>query len=194
MGEQARAGDSKPAERIIAAARQLFCREGIHATGIDRILAEAGSAKMTLYNQFGSKERLVEVVLLRESEEWCAWFRAALTAAGDTPRARLDALFAVLRQWFERQDYMGCAIMNAVAEYPKGDPRIHAIALEHKGHVGGILKDLIAQAGCRRPEELLAELAILVDGAIVAALIADDPAVAEAAGRIAKLVIADHLS
>lgn len=182
----------KPADRIIAAARLLFCRDGIHATGIDRILAEAGTAKMTLYNQFGSKERLIETVLRRESDEWCAWFAAALRAAGPTPRERLDGVFPALRDWFARGDYRGCAIMNAVAEYPKGDPAIHAIAQEHKGKVGAILKTLIVQAGCRNPDELLGEMAILIDGAIIAALIGGDPAAANAAERIARLVIAHH--
>ncbi|MBP2229214.1 AcrR family transcriptional regulator [Azospirillum agricola] len=182
----------KPAERIVEAARRLFCRDGIHATGIDRILAEAGTAKMTLYNQFGSKEGLIETVLRRESDDWCAWFAGALGAAGPTPRERLDGVFPALRDWFERGDYTGCAIMNAVAEYPKGDPAIRAIAMEHKGKVGALLKGIIVQTGCRRPDALLGEMAILIDGAIIAALIAGDPAAADAAGRIARLVIADH--
>ncbi|MGE5477964.1 MAG: TetR/AcrR family transcriptional regulator [Bacteroidales bacterium] len=193
MGKRQTDGEQRPGERIIAAARQLFCRDGIHATGIDRILAAAGTAKMTLYNQFGSKEALVEAVLRRESEEWRSWLRAALRAAGDTPRAQLENLFVVLRQWFESEDYSGCALMNAVAEYPKGDPRIRALALEHKAGVGAILTELIAEAGCARPAELLNEMAILLDGAIIAALIAGDPAAADAAGRIARTVIASHL-
>lgn len=182
----------KPADRIVAAARLLFCRDGIHATGIDRILAEAGTAKMTLYNQFGSKERLIETVLRRESDDWCAWFAAALRAAGPAPRDRLDGVFPALRDWFARGDYRGCAIMNAVAEYPKGDPAINAIAQEHKGKVAAILKALIVQAGCRNPDALLGEMAILIDGAIIAALIGGDPAAADAAGRIARLVLAHH--
>jgi len=185
--------DRKPAERILSAAKGLFCREGIHATGIDQILKEAGAAKMTLYNQFGSKEQLVEEVLRSESETWRSWFQAALNTAGKTPRERLDRLFDVLRQWFERDDYFGCAIMNAVAEYPKGDPRIHAIAAEHKAGVASILRDLVAQAGCAKPDELLSELFILLDGAIVAALISGDPRMADVAGRLARLTIATHL-
>lgn len=192
-GKPAKDAETRPGERILAAARTLFCRDGIHATGIDRILAEAGTAKMTLYNQFGSKEALVEAVLRRESEEWRSWLRTALWAAGDTPRARLESLFPVLKTWFESAEYSGCAMMNAVAEYPKGDPRIRALALEHKAGVGTILRDLIAAAGCAEPDRLLAEMAILLDGAIIAALIGGDPTAADAAHRLALPTIARHL-
>lgn len=185
--------ENKPAERILDAAARLFCREGIHATGIDRILHEAGAAKMTLYNQFGSKEQLVQVVLRRESAAWRAWFSGALAEAGRTPREKLEAVFVVLRQWFERGDYLGCSIMNAIAEYPKGDPTIRALAGEHKAGVAAILRELIDQAGCERPDELLAELFVLVDGAIIAALISGDARAANAAGRLGRLTIAAHL-
>lgn len=193
MGAQVRIDALKPAERIVEAASRLFCRDGIHATGIDSILAEAGTAKMTLYNQFGSKEALVEAVLRREGEVWRSWLRTALWDAGASPRERLGVLFDVLRQWFERQDYFGCALMNAVAEYPKNDPRIRAVALEHKAAVGNILRELVDQAGCRRADELMGELTILIDGAIIAALIGGDASAADAAGRIFKLVLAAHL-
>jgi AcrR family transcriptional regulator len=193
VGTQMKIGDLKPAERIIEAASRLFCRDGIHATGIDSILAEAGTAKMTLYNQFGSKEALVEAVLRREGEVWRSWLRAALWDAGASPRERLGALFGVLRQWFERQDYFGCALMNAVAEYPKNDPRIRAVTLDHKAAVGSILRELVEQAGCCRSDDLMNELTILIDGAIIAALIGRDPSAADAAGRIFKLVLAAHL-
>jgi AcrR family transcriptional regulator len=60
----------KPGDRLLNTATRLFCLHGINATGIDKILAEAGVAKMTLYNQFGSKEGLVFAVLEREGEAW----------------------------------------------------------------------------------------------------------------------------
>lgn len=56
--------------RILEVARELFCRDGIHATGIDRILSEAGASKMTLYTRYGSKTGLLRAVLLQEGEEW----------------------------------------------------------------------------------------------------------------------------
>jgi AcrR family transcriptional regulator len=41
-------------ERIMRTACDLFSREGIAAVGVDRIVAEAGVAKTTLYRHFRS--------------------------------------------------------------------------------------------------------------------------------------------
>jgi AcrR family transcriptional regulator len=41
-----------PRDRLMDAATRLFCKNGINATGIDAIVAEAGTAKTTLYKIF----------------------------------------------------------------------------------------------------------------------------------------------
>ena len=52
---------ARPAKRdqLVETAMALFYREGIHATGVVRILDKAGVARMTLYNNFSGKEELV---------------------------------------------------------------------------------------------------------------------------------------
>ena len=45
-------------ERILAAARTLFYRDGIHATGVERLAKHAQVSKRTLYQHFSSKDRL----------------------------------------------------------------------------------------------------------------------------------------
>ena len=66
-------GKSTPYARLMTAAGMLFAKNGFHATGINRILAEAGVAKMTLYNNFTSKDELIEAVLRLKSRTVIAW-------------------------------------------------------------------------------------------------------------------------
>src|SRR5262245_56736395 len=63
-----------PRDRLLDAARDLFCQHGINATGVDAIVARAGTAKTTLYKLFGSKQQLVEAFLDREGQAWRGWF------------------------------------------------------------------------------------------------------------------------
>ena len=66
---------TRPRERILDAATRLFADEGINATSVDRVIAEADVAPMTVYRQFGGKDGLVAATLERWSERWLAWLR-----------------------------------------------------------------------------------------------------------------------
>ncbi|HEY3262851.1 MAG TPA: helix-turn-helix domain-containing protein, partial [Pseudonocardiaceae bacterium] len=79
----------KPRERILAAATRLFYEEGILATGVDRVIAEAGVAPMTVYRHFGGKDELVTATLDRWSGQWLGWLRDEVERCGDQPGARL---------------------------------------------------------------------------------------------------------
>jgi AcrR family transcriptional regulator len=52
-------------ERILTAATTLFHREGIHATGVERLTEYAHVSKRTFYQHFSSKNDLVEEYLRR---------------------------------------------------------------------------------------------------------------------------------
>ena len=74
--------------RVLQAAYDLFCREGINAVGIDRIVAAAGVAKMSLYRHFRSKEELVLAVLdLREKLWKVDWLEAEVERRAPPRRA-----------------------------------------------------------------------------------------------------------
>ena len=49
--------------RVLHAARDLFNQHGFHNVGVDRIIAEARISKSTFYNDFHSKEKLIEMSL-----------------------------------------------------------------------------------------------------------------------------------
>ncbi|ABS67853.1 transcriptional regulator, TetR family [Xanthobacter versatilis] len=177
-------------ERIIAAATRLFCQYGITAVGVDAVVAEAATAKATLYKAFGSKERLVEAVLEREGSAWRDWFLGELLKGEAAPLARLRRIFPVLREWFGDERFFGCPFINAVAEHDKRDDRMRQIALAHKKVVLATLSRLAAEAGARDPEGAAHQLGLLIDGAIVAAMITQDQNVAVLAGEAADLLLA----
>src|ERR1700716_2575477 len=174
---------SSPRDRLIEAATRLFCRYGVNSVGVDAIVEAAGTAKTTLYKVFGSKDGLVEAVLDREGRTWRVWFLAELDGPGGSAADRLARIGPALRQWFSREDYYGCPFINAVGESDKADDRMRTLALAHKKVVLERLTDLCAEAGCRDAPQVAHTLGLIIDGAIVAALVTRNAAVADTAGR-----------
>jgi AcrR family transcriptional regulator len=182
---------SPPRDRLIEAATRLFCRYGVNSVGVDAIVEAAGTAKTTLYKVFGSKDGLVEAVLDREGRTWRAWFVEEIDGPGGTAAERLARIGPALRQWFSREDYYGCPFINAVGESDKADDRMRALALAHKKVVLERLRELCAEAGCREPAQAAHTLGLIIDGAIVAALVTRDAAVADTAGRACAAILSD---
>lgn len=153
----------------MATAWRLFYRDGFRAVGIDLIIAEAGVAKMTLYNHFTSKEELIVALLEKRDRELRASLVAAVEAAGKSPTKRLLAVFDWLEVWFGSDDFNGCVFIRALSEYPEASHAIHRTAWNHKVAVKQMLAQLCAEAGARSPGGLAEALSLLIDGAIVAA-------------------------
>lgn len=177
-----------PHERILEVARCLFCRDGIHATGIDRILAAAGASKMTLYARFGSKEALVRAVLREEGAAWRAAFFAA-AQAGDDPAARLRRVVPALAGRFRGGRFYGCAFMNAVAEHTKGEPWLRELAAEHHREVLAFLEAQAAAAGHAEPALVARQVLLLMDGMTAATMVSGDDAVLAVAERTLEAIL-----
>ena len=177
-----------PRDKLMDAATRLFCKHGINATGIDAIVSEAGTAKTTLYKLFGSKNDLVEAVLQSEGRIWRDWFIAAIERA-NTPRGKLDSIFPALKKWFGEENYYGCVFINAVGEHSKDETRLRALTLQHKSFIIAHIEGLAREAGAGKPDFLAHQIGILMDGAIVAAMVTREPSVADAAGNAAKALL-----
>ncbi len=178
-----------PRERLMAAAQRLFCRYGIQGTGIARILEEARVSRKTLYERFRSKEELLHAVLDREGEEWRAWFADGLGRAPGSARSRLLAVFDLLEDWFRSENFYGCAFINAVAEHDKLAPPVAGIVAQHRRLTDEILAPLAQQAGASDPDRLVRDLSLLIDGAIVTAMLERSDQSARDARDLAMLLI-----
>lgn len=174
--------------RLLDAAERLVYRHGIHGTGIDAIVAEADTAKMTLYNHFASKDALVLAMLDRRHERWMAWLTARVEALGRTPRTRALAVFTALEEWFATPDFHGCAFVNAAGEYADARHPIRKLAARHKADLHRYLCGLADAARLRRGTG--DHLLLLVEGAIATAMVSGRSEAADLAARAAKLLLA----
>ncbi len=181
--------ESQRRMQLVETALRLFYRHGFHATGIDRLLTEAGIAKMTLYKHFGSKDALILACLAERDRVFRAWFEAELDRRGKTGRDRLLAVFDILEAWFRSRDFHGCLFINAAAEHAPADDPVHVAAGEHKREVRRILERIATEAGAGRPVQLAAQVHMLMEGATVLAQVAGDVGAAAEGRRAAAALI-----
>jgi AcrR family transcriptional regulator len=176
-------------ERILWTAYELFCRDGIGATGIDRIVAGAGVAKMSLYNHFASKDELARAVLHMRAELWThGWLEYEVERRETDPVARLLVLFDIFDEWFRRPDFESCLFIRALFETNGQDSPVPDAATEEFANIRALVRGLAADAGARDPEALAYELQILMSGAVVLATEGDSEA-ARRARAVAELVL-----
>jgi AcrR family transcriptional regulator len=175
-------------ERLLAAANELFYNEGVHTVGIDRIIEQAGVAKASLYNTFGSKDELVRAYLQTRQDSITGRIMQAVERY-DIPRDRLLAVFEGQGELFAQPDYRGCAFARASAESHPGDPAEQA-AEDYRRWVRTLLTELAAQVGVPEPEMLARQLHLLYDGSGQSARM-DRDAAAAAAARAAAAILLD---
>ncbi|GAA2443490.1 TetR/AcrR family transcriptional regulator [Actinomadura vinacea] len=186
-GGEAKSGAREPArDRILRTATDLFYTYGIRGVGIDRIIAESGVAKATLYAHFRSKDELVLAYLRRADAKWRRMLRDAAAAAGDDPRDQLVGMFDAIGG---DGGFRGCAFINSASESLPGTP-VRAATVEHKRLVREWVRELAAKAGAADPALLARQLTVLLDGAMSAASIEPVPDVVPAARTSARALVA----
>jgi AcrR family transcriptional regulator len=185
----ATAQSSPKRDHLMATAWRLFYRDGLRAVGIDTILAEAGVAKMTLYNHFASKEELIIAILEKRDLEFRASLMETVASAGPDPVQRLLAVFDWHEGWFGSEGFKGCVFIRAVSEYPEPAHPIHQAAWRHKVAVKTALAELCAAAGAKDAVALAETLSYLIDGAIFSAHATQNPAAARSARDTAERLL-----
>jgi AcrR family transcriptional regulator len=179
-------------ERILETAYELFSKHGTRAVGVDRIIAEAGTAKMTLYRNFASKDELVVAFLAAREERWTrGWLQAEVERRASEPVARLLAIFDVFGEWFAEPGFEGCSFINVMLELSDRDDPGRVASVRHLSVIRDFLAALAAEAGVAEPEPFARQWHILMKGSIVAAAEGD----AEAARRaqdMGRLLLASH--
>ncbi|WP_394831038.1 TetR/AcrR family transcriptional regulator [Pendulispora rubella] len=177
---------------LINTALRLFLRDGFHATGIDKILAESGVAKMTLYKHFGSKDELIAAVIEHCDEQHRPWIISETEKRAKSPRRRLLALFDVYTEWLSN-DFAGCIFVKAASEYGSLDSPLHRAAKRHKDAIREYAQRLCEEAGAKHPQELARQIAMLLEGSLVTAMMNGELDAAKVAKKVAETLLASEL-
>jgi AcrR family transcriptional regulator len=169
-------------------AADLFYREGINATGVERLAAEASVSKRTLYQHFPSKTAVVEEYLRAFRERVDEPVRPGPDSVD--ARAVLLGLFATP----PRGGHMrGCPFHNAAVEAAEEMPEVHEIVRAHKrAYIGGLIR-LSTAAGAANPKALGNQLAVLYEGAAALSTSLDDRTAWTHARKAAQILIDDAI-
>lgn len=177
-------------QRIVEAAERLFYAEGVRAVGIDRIIAEAEVAKMSLYNHFASKDALILAVLEYREQKFDALFEKWTAKHVKAGLNRLEAFFAALKDWFKSSGFRGCMFINACAELADPNHEGSKFSASHKVRFHEMLKRTIADtAGEQVAEAMAPAIALLVEGAIISAVMEQSPKPADVAKAAALALV-----
>jgi AcrR family transcriptional regulator len=179
-------------ERVSRAAYELFSRDGTRAVGIDAVIARAGTAKMTLYRNFPSKDDLILDFLRRREQLWTReWLEAESRSRGETPRQQLLAIFDVFSEWFSKPDFEGCAFLTTMIEINDPGHPVHQAAVGHLVNIRAYLGELAAAAGIADADAFARKWHILMKGSIMAAH-EGDTAAAVRAREIGELLLREY--
>lgn len=186
-----RSQSSDARQRILVTAERLFYAEGVRAVGIDRIIAEAEVAKMSLYNHFPSKDDLILAVLQYREEKFGALFEKWMQQHAAAGRNRLEAFFAALKDWFESPGFRGCMFINARVELADPGHAGSTFSAQHKERFHGMLKQIVAEfRGTTAAAAMAPAIALLVEGAIVSAVMERSSTPADVAKEAAMTLLA----
>ncbi len=187
----ARSKSSRPSarDRILATATELFYKEGVQNVGIDRIIAESGVAKMSLYNNFKSKDDLIAAYLQQQDESWGRWFTRRVEEIATEPREQLLTVFDVLQEWFEEPNFRGCAFINSAVELANPDHPGYQVSLRHQQVIADYLFTLAKAAELPDPETIMQQLVILVNGATIVAMLEQSSKAAQQAKQAAAVLL-----
>lgn len=186
---KAKPAKTSPADRLLETATGLFAAHGIRAVGIDRILAEAGVARASLYSAFGSKDALVTAYLhqldLRDRLRW----EGAVADIAD-PLDRVFAFFDLAISSAPVRNYRGCQYLNAATEFPGELHGMLTPVVEHRDWLREQLTALLTAAGVPDAPALAVKIQTIYDGALAGSKFdcSEEPI------RVGRAMVADLLS
>lgn len=162
-------------ERLTATAARLFQERGLTRVGINEIIREADVARMSLYNNFKSKEDLAIAAYAAISKSRQDAVDAAIDASVG-PEAAILAIFDLAADLAGRTSFRGCVFIDLAAHAALDDARLLGLVRSHKAALRDSFARLAQQAGMADPETVARQLLALWDGSLTDAFIEGDTA------------------
>ncbi|KRC64491.1 TetR family transcriptional regulator [Aeromicrobium sp. Root236] len=162
---------SKARAKLLDTATRLFYTEGVNTVGIDRVIAEAGVTRATLYRHFPSKQQLV-TTYVEEADRAIREQVAELTSSDLSPADALRAIANNIADGIRSPHFRGCAFLNAAAEFPDPADPVHQAVLAHRAWFLALVLELFAALG-GDSEDAARRFVMLRDGAMVAGCLTD---------------------
>ena len=157
------------AELILRTATQLFTAHGVHAVGMDRLIAETGLGKMSVYRVYPTKHELVGAYLDRLAEQTLGYIDADIERFAGQPDRALLAILDAIETDLRRNDFRGCPFGNAASEFDRADHPARQVARTYRSRLLERLDFLARQITSDGGPSLGRRLAVLIDGAYLSA-------------------------
>jgi len=182
--------ETSTSTRISKSASRLFYRKGIRAVSMDDVARAAGVTKMTVYQHFSSKDRLLLDTLRNRQDERQESLTKYFSGTAHLPAAeRLASIFDWLYEYWSRDDWRGCPFVNAAAELAPETDTVREVALQSKMTLRNSLREFAAAAKVQEPEKAADALMLLIEGATTMAMLEKNPRVALKAKEVARAIL-----
>jgi len=177
-------------DHLIQTAQRVFAKNGFKGVSVDRLLSEAGVAKMTLYKGFKGKSALIQETLRRRHHTLFDLFQKTVTASGTDPVRQLLACFDAAEIWSDSPDFNGCYFVSALAEFGADGTEEARLARDHKSQMLKFVYTLCCAADLKDPAGTAKDIRLLIEGATVAKLTLHQTDSYRRARHIAQALIA----
>lgn len=176
-------------DEIVQTAFGVFYKYGFHATGMDKLLANSGISKRTLYKYFRSKEELIQAAIGYYRQITFDAIASELERRGGDAKAKILAIFDLRREALEAGDFSGCFAINAGLEYVGKHPEIENTCADFTRSLENFLADLCRETGYPNPKLMARQITVLLQGTIVYGQSQHDPNVADAAKSLVETLL-----
>lgn len=178
--------------KILNVATDLFQTRGINTTGVDTIVAVAGTTKMTLYKYFGSKEVLILETLKQSHLDFQNWLNERLSQK--KPDEKIKKLFDFIEEWITDPSFRGMGFIKASAEFPNEESPVHQLSSAQSRQFKQFITALAQEANIKDAEGLALQLSLLFEGAVQAEQMKRGSGAIKYAKKAAIILIDDALA